>query len=284
MDKHGFIITADDYGMCDIVNTAIDECIKAGIVKSTNVIVNMDALKQGADLKKQYKGVSVGLHWNVTAGKPVSDLQKVPTLINSDGKFYNVAEFKRRYHKKLICETELIYELTKQYEIFKRITGSEPDYWNTHQNSALDFSTFDVFNGLALKLGILKTRSFRRVYVKDKKIHGIRKHMLEVMKNLVFRIWFGYIIPRTGTKLPDGRMVYFDDRQKLEIRNITDQICWKRKRVVELVIHPATSSIHPYFGNISDMRVEEYRMFSSPKTKKRINEQKIDIVNFDAIK
>ena len=36
------IITADDYGMCQIVNDAIDDCIEAGLVTSTNVLVNME--------------------------------------------------------------------------------------------------------------------------------------------------------------------------------------------------------------------------------------------------
>ena len=31
------IITADDYGMGDMVNRAIDECIEARVVLSTNV-------------------------------------------------------------------------------------------------------------------------------------------------------------------------------------------------------------------------------------------------------
>lgn len=34
-----YIITADDYGMCDVVNKAIDDCMSAGLVTTTNVIV-----------------------------------------------------------------------------------------------------------------------------------------------------------------------------------------------------------------------------------------------------
>lgn len=32
------IITADDYGMCDSVNRAIEACAAAGVALSTNVI------------------------------------------------------------------------------------------------------------------------------------------------------------------------------------------------------------------------------------------------------
>lgn len=36
------IVTADDYGMCEVVDKAIDDCEEAGLLTSTNVIVNME--------------------------------------------------------------------------------------------------------------------------------------------------------------------------------------------------------------------------------------------------
>lgn len=36
------IVTADDYGMCEVVDKAIDDCAEAGLLTSTNVIVNME--------------------------------------------------------------------------------------------------------------------------------------------------------------------------------------------------------------------------------------------------
>lgn len=39
---HKLIITADDYGMCESVNRAVEACAAAGAVLSTNVMSNMD--------------------------------------------------------------------------------------------------------------------------------------------------------------------------------------------------------------------------------------------------
>ena len=43
MKTRKLIVTADDYGMSHEVNQAIEQCIEAGVVSSTNLIVNMEA-------------------------------------------------------------------------------------------------------------------------------------------------------------------------------------------------------------------------------------------------
>lgn len=283
MKQRSFIITADDYGMCGIVNEAIDACIEAGLVRSTNVILNMDALDDAKDLRQRYPEISIGLHWNVTAGIPLLPGSEVPSLVNKKGEFHSLAQFKKLWHQKKIKPDELEKELVKQYDVFTSLCG-KPDYWNTHQNSALDFWAFPAFNKLALRLGIDKTRSFQRTYVKDKQLHSIKSKVIEFLKKTVFDIWFGYIIPKSGTKLPDGRMIYFNEEQKLDIVNITDNVCWGKKRIVELVVHPATSGEYKYFGTISDMRVKEYNMFSDAETLKRLTIIGVSIVDYSVIR
>ena len=47
------IITADDYGMCDIVDAAIDAGIENGIITTTNVMLNMETLHHAKDLRER---------------------------------------------------------------------------------------------------------------------------------------------------------------------------------------------------------------------------------------
>lgn len=278
-----FIITADDYGMCKIVDEAIDDCIEAGLLTSTNVIVNMEDLDAAKTLRERYPNISIGMHWNVTAGLPIT---KCHTLVNPHtGCFWKVSEFISKYKSGAIDKQELREELLAQYAIFKSMCG-DADYWNVHMNSSLDFKTFSFFNNLALELGIKKTRSFRRVYIKDKGITGgLVGKILEFAKKIVMDIWFGYQIPKTGTRMPDGRMMYFKTSDKTrDIHNIGRNVCWGNNKVVELVIHPATSGDHPSFGSIGKERVDEWKMFTSSNTKKYLEDQGIDIVTFDVIK
>lgn len=285
MEKKQLIITADDYGMCTIVDRAIDDCIEAGLLTSTNVIVNMEDLEAARTLRQRYPDISVGLHWNVTAGKPVSDPVQVPTLIdNNTGCFWKVPAFLKRFKSGAINKKELKKELLAQYKVFVELCG-QPDYWNTHQNSSVSFASNKFFNQTAQSLGIFKTRSQQRVYVNQKyPSNSIKDIVVEKAKKTVFDIWFGYQIRKTGTKMPDGRVLYFDLSEKTrDIKNIGENIKWGNKKIVEMVIHPATSPDYPSFGTITHERVAEWKMFTSPETKNYLDEIGIKIVTYDSI-
>ena len=284
MSKRKYIITADDYGMCTIVNEAIEDCARAGLLSSTNVIVNQEDYSQAKELKRKFPHLSIGLHWNVTDGFPLSELVEVPSLVNPEtGQFWGVSDFILKFKNGQISKIELRKELLSQYKAFNSVCG-KPDYWNVHMNSSLDFKTFHFFNTLALELGILKTRNFRRVYIKDKGLHGLKNRIRELIKKIVLDCWFGIQIPKTGTRMPDGRMIYFDSHDKTkDINNIGQNVCWGKSNIVELVIHPAVSSDYHNFGTLSTVRVDEWKMFSDLATKSYLDAQEIEIVNFDAI-
>lgn len=277
-----FIITADDYGMCKPVDMAIDDCIEAGLLTSTNVIVNMEDLEAVKTLRKRYPFISIGMHWNVTAGKPIT---KNTTLVDpGTGCFWKVKDFITKFKNGQLDKSELREELIAQYDIFKSMCGNA-DYWNVHMNSSLDFKTFTFFNSLALELGINMTRSFRRVYITPSGLSGSKNKFIEFVKKVVMDIWFGHLIPKTGTKMPDGRMMYFNSDDKTrDINNIGTNVNWGKKQIVELVIHPATIDNYPGFGTLTKERVSEWKMFTSPQTKQYLNEQGIQIVTFGAIK
>lgn len=278
-----FIVTADDYGMCTIVDKAIDDCIQAGLLTSTNVIVNMEDMEAARDLRQRFPTVSIGLHWNVTAGKPISEINKVSSLINPQtGEFWKVPQFTLRFKNGMISKDELKRELVAQYEVFCSLCG-RPDYWNTHQNSALSLYTYSFFNHVALELGINKTRSFRRVYIKDKGL-GVKDAVKEFIKKIALDIWFGKVIPKTGTRMPDGRMIYFNSSDKTnDMKNIGENVEWGKKNIVELVIHPAISSEHPSFGTITTERVAEWKLFTNPSTKDYFDSLGIQLTTFNKI-
>lgn len=284
MSEHKYIITADDYGMCPIVDRAIEDCAGAGLLSSTNVIVNQGDFTNAQNLRRAFPQLSIGLHWNVTDGFPLSDRVAASSLINPDtGQFWGVADFISKFKSGRISQNELKNELILQYNAFKSVCG-EPDYWNVHMNSSLDFKTFHFFNSLALELGIIKTRSFRRVYIQPKGLHGLKNCIREFVKKLVLDLWFGFQIPKTGTRMPEGRLIYFDSRDKTkDIRNIGENVRWGGKKTVELVIHPSVSSDYHNFGTLTTIRVDEWKMFTNTSTRSYLEQQGIEIVNFEKI-
>lgn len=253
------IITADDYGMCDIVNDAIDAGIQNGFITTTNVMVNMEALEAAAKLRERFPNISIGMHWNVTTGKPVTDPKEIPTLVDKNGNFFSITEFKRKYAKGQIQKKDLEIELCNQYEMFRNVCG-EADYWNTHENSALSTKTFPVFSEVALRYGIKATRTFQRVYY-DKINLSPKQAVREMLVKNFFELWFTHI--RKTYKMPSARVVSFDRISKTQGNVLMDALKKDGRDYIEVVFHPATSANHPCFGNISTERVKEYEYTSS---------------------
>ena len=117
MEKKKYIITADDYGLCAEVNLAIEQLADRGILSSTNVMTNFQKDFSAASIKK-HDNFSIGLHWNVTTGKPVNEREKIKSLVSENGCFYSIDEFRRRFRYGLINKDELKLELQSHYDIF----------------------------------------------------------------------------------------------------------------------------------------------------------------------
>ena len=270
------IITADDYGMCDVVDKAIDAGIENGVITTTNVMLNMETLHNAKNLRQRYPHISVGVHWNVTTGKPVSDPQDIPTLVDENGDFWTIREFKKRYSRKQISPADLERELEAQYALFVQTCG-KADYWNTHENSALHTKAFGVFAKVAKRHEISATRTFQRVYF-DKDYLGIKGEIRELLVKNFFEIWFSKI--RKTFKMPTARVVSFKRTGKTQGDVLMNALKKDGRQYIEVVFHPATVAEHPYFGNISTERVKEYEFVSSKEVYENYRANGFEFVSF----
>lgn len=275
------IITADDYGMSPAVNNAIEAGIEAGLITSTNVMTNMDYYKDAINLKK-YNSISVGIHFTLTCGKPVSEREKITTLVSPNGIFYNYREFRRRYRLGLISNNDIRTELIAQYKRFKELLGN-PDYWNTHQNVHVDFRIFKLFVDIACELGINKMRSHQRIYVKesnkDSRQPFIRR-VLEPFKVRLINEW-QKSAHKKGIASPNGLIVCLNKSDVIRPDHLFTNIEWKNKLIGEYVIHPATKIDSPFFGRIVDQRIREYEIFTDLTTLKYIKEAGLVLKNYN---
>ena len=282
MSTHKLIITADDYGMSKAVNRAIDEGIQAGLITSTNVMTNMEYYMEAKKLRNM--NVSVGLHWVLSCGKPVEAVNKIPSLVNSEGTFYSYPEFRKRYRKGLISDEEIEKELVAQYNRFRDVLG-EPDYWNTHQNVHVDFKIYALFVRVALKLNIHRMRSHQRIYAKEDASDGKRPlvwRIMEPAKSKLLDCWQNNA-HKKGIASPEGLIVWLGEADSVDPHVLFSRVQWKKHQVGEYVIHPATENDSPYFGKIVDQRMREYKLFTSDKTKQVLKQAEIQLVNYSVL-
>lgn len=277
------IITADDYGMSRAVNDAIDAGIAAGLITSTNVMTNMPYYKEAAKLK-EISNVSVGLHWVLTCGKPVLCQEQVPSLVAEGGTFYSYPEFRSRLRKGLISFDEIKKELIAQYNLYVERMG-QPDYWNTHQNTHVDFGIYRLFVDVAAELGIHKMRSHQRIYVSGSDRSDkmpLRWRLAEPVKHRILNVWQNNA-HKKGIASPDGLIVCLNSSDINKPEYLFRNIAWKGKDVGEYVIHPATENDSPYFGKIVEQRIREYQQFTSDAQRKLFLDCDLQLVSYDAV-
>lgn len=269
------IITADDYGMSPAVNSAIEECIQAGTVTSTNIMMNMEYIP-AKKLKEKYPHISVGIHFVLTDGPSVLGRDKVKSLTDQNGLFYPRKIFKERYLKGQIKKSEIIAELYAQYNRFKQMYG-QPDYWNTHEHIHLGFGIFKQICSLTDALKIKKFRCNKKIYAgklsrRTRSVAWIAKSKL---KNKAIAFLY-----RDKKNIPDGIITYYSDIDYLDINRVFSDINWGKNSLAELIIHPAAEADSKYLKDFAAQRVEEYRFYKNAELTKAAKKFGIELVNF----
>src|SRR5579863_3360998 len=81
------IVNADDLGWTAGVNRGIAEAHRNGIVTSTSLLANGGAFANGVKAAGELPGLGVGVHLNLSDGKPIAPVEQVKSLINDNGEF-----------------------------------------------------------------------------------------------------------------------------------------------------------------------------------------------------
>lgn len=276
------IITADDYGMCADVNKAIEECAEAGVVLSTNVMTNMPCCGDAAHLKEKIPVLSVGLHYNFTAGTPISPIDKVSTLVDGDGKFLSYNRIREACKNKTYDFAQVKTEMAAQYKRYVEICG-EPDYWNTHQNVHVYPDVYSLFRDVSLEFGIKRMRSHQRIFVPSstgKSDKSLKWTITNPVKCIMLDKWQRES-EKMGISAPNGILVRMNEEDKLDLNYLFDNIKWKDNSNAELIIHPSVTPNCEFFGGITDGRVKEYEVFSNQSVKLIADKSGIEIINFE---
>jgi predicted glycoside hydrolase/deacetylase ChbG (UPF0249 family) len=127
----GLIINADDLGYSPAVNRAIDDLFRAGLVTSTSLLVNQVASEEGAAIARRSPHLSVGVHLNLSRGRPLLAPDLVPSLVDDSGAFCDPRQLFRRALLGQIRWYEAAAELEAQVE-WALARGVQIDNLDTH--------------------------------------------------------------------------------------------------------------------------------------------------------
>ncbi len=81
------IVNADDFAMTDGVSRGIARAHRDGIVTSATAMVHLGSLDRSLALLQDAPGLGLGLHLTFTWGSPAAGADRVPSLVEPDGRF-----------------------------------------------------------------------------------------------------------------------------------------------------------------------------------------------------
>lgn len=131
------IINADGYGFTRGINRAIEDVCAVGFVRSVSVDANFPAVGELGEFIKRFPDVGVGVHFNLTVGRPVLPPGEIPSLVRPAsagelaGHFWG-AEFVSRARRGLVDHHEMARELDAQVARILDL-GADIDHWDSHQ-------------------------------------------------------------------------------------------------------------------------------------------------------
>ena len=88
------LIRADDLGYSRAVNYGIYDSVHCGIVNNVGVMVNMKSTEMGLELLKN-ENIDLGMHTNISNGKPILPANKIPSLVDRKGYFKSSHEYRQ---------------------------------------------------------------------------------------------------------------------------------------------------------------------------------------------
>jgi hopanoid biosynthesis associated protein HpnK len=143
------IVNADDFGLTEGVNRGIIDGHRSGTITSTTLMANGMAFDSAVAASSTVPRLGVGVHLNLTQGRPASFPSKVSSIVTSEGSFYPspgilARRLLMRQVKPRDVETELRSQIEKIASAGIRIT-----HLDSHKHIHLLPAIFSVVVKLA---------------------------------------------------------------------------------------------------------------------------------------
>lgn len=250
------IINADDFGMCEGVTLGIIKAHRDGVLRSTTLMVGMPFAAQAAEMAKAYPDLAIGIHFTLTAGKPISNPKDIPSLVDESGYFHSQA-WHTQNKAKSVEEDELNYdevyqELDAQFSRFIELNGRLPDHIDSHHFSS----------------------SYPRVHEQAKKF--------ALKYDLPVRYTHDYI--ETNYEKVEFSNHFYNQNVSLEYFT-EDFDHMLEKDSLEIMSHPAF--VDQYLMTHSSynvQRTKELEVLCDPRLRRWIRENKVELITFQDLK
>jgi hopanoid biosynthesis associated protein HpnK len=147
------IITADDFGLHEGVNEAVESAARDGVLTAASLMVGAPAAADAVRRAAQLPTLRVGLHLVLADGDPVLDQTLIPSLVGDDGRMGpRMAYDGLRYFLFPSLHKQLEAEIRAQFAAFER-TRLRLDHVNVHKHFHLHPTVLSLLLRVAREYG-----------------------------------------------------------------------------------------------------------------------------------
>lgn len=131
------IVTADDFGLSEAVNAAVEQAHRDGILSAASLMVAAPAAADAVARARRLPGLRVGLHVALVQATPVLPPAQIAALVDERGRFPdNLAKAGFIWFFSPAARRQLRQEVAAQFAAF-RATGLTLDHVNAHNHMHL---------------------------------------------------------------------------------------------------------------------------------------------------
>ncbi len=287
MKKKVLIVNADDFGLNESITDAIIETHINGIVTSTTIMVNMPGFEYAVKRSKDITSLGVGIHFNLTEGQPISDITKIPLLLNEYGHFKN-NEVQRKNlffgsEKLKQVKIELGAQLVKLLDY-----GIHPTHFDSHHHITGLPVSFRASIEVASNYRVNKARitsinyHFAPNTLFAQKLKVLPKIIRSKPKALV-HLYNKSRLRQAGFQTPDDKIL--PSRVLLNkidyIEHFISTLAVIKPGITEISFHPGYKDSYSNDNqHFSQLRLMDYNMATNRKVIEYISKNKIELSNF----
>ena len=149
LSQRTLIFTADDFGLHERVNEAVERAHLHGVLTAASLMVAAPAAREAAARARRLPDLRVGLHLVLADGAAFLPREAIPALVDADGRFGdNMLRDGFRFFLLPQVRKQLALEIRAQFEAFAK-TGLPLDHVNTHKH----FHLHPTVLGLIIEIG-----------------------------------------------------------------------------------------------------------------------------------
>lgn len=283
------VVNADDFGMSHGINRGILEAHRRGIVTSTTLLANGAAFEDAVASAAVAPKLGVGVHLNLTDGRPLLEAAAVPSLVNSRGEFWrDPAALLRRHLRGQLRSADVERELWAQIDKV-RASGIPITHLDGHKHVHMLPGIVEIVARLAKESGIPAVRFAAERGPKLWRL--IRKNRRSaatiVLQNLRSRV-FRQIAKGARTRLQDVGICFPNDFYGitqtgfLRYEQIADVLQTLRPGTSELMCHPGYTDdeLPSKLTRLHAEREDELEALTRPEISRLIAQLDIHLINY----